>query len=113
MRGASTITQQLSQELLSRLADRLEAARAIIARRLEAGLPKARISDLPNVIGGDGIWGPKRWSRRRRWRAIINPRLLNPARPTAGLIGRQRIIPGRMGQVILPTPVPSSSRPRS
>ena len=34
--------------------------------------------------------------------AIVNPRLLNPARPTARLIRRQQLILRRMGAVIPP-----------
>ena len=38
--------------------------------------------------------------------AIVNPRLLNPARPTTRLLRRQRIILGRMGGVTLPPAAP-------
>ena len=34
--------------------------------------------------------------------AIINPRLLNPARPSARLLRRQQLILGRMGAAAAP-----------
>ena len=43
--------------------------------------------------------------------AIINPRLLSPARPTTRLLRRQRIILGRMGQVALPVPAAAKVEP--
>jgi monofunctional biosynthetic peptidoglycan transglycosylase len=121
IRGASTITQQLAKNLyLSPSRDPLRKLRElIIARRLEAALSKARIFEIYlNVIEwGDGIWGVEAAARRyfgvsasalNREQsallagAIINPRLLSPARPNRRLLGRQRIILGRMGQVALP-----------
>jgi len=124
IRGASTITQQLAKNLyLSPSRNPLRKLRElIIARRLEAALPKARIFEIYlNVIEwGDGIWGAEAAARtyfgipasalNARQAAllagaIINPRVLNPARPTARLLRRQQIILGRMGQVT-PPPVP-------
>jgi monofunctional biosynthetic peptidoglycan transglycosylase len=121
IRGASTITQQLAKNLyLSPSRNPLRKVRElIIARRLEAALPKARIFEIYlNVIEwGDGIWGADAAARRyfgipasalNREQAallagaIINPRLLSPAKPTARLLRRQRIILSRMGQVALP-----------
>ena len=75
----------------------------IIARRLEAELKKSRILELylNEIEWGDGVYGVEAAARtyfhksaaeldserRRRCspRAIINPRLLNPARPTPRL----------------------------
>ena len=123
IRGASTITQQLAKNLyLSPSRDPFRKLRElIVARRLEAALPKTRIFEIYlNVIEwGDGIWGAEAAARRyfgipasavNREQAallagaIINPRLLSPARPTPRLLRRQRIILGRMGQVSLPVP---------
>ena len=125
IRGASTITQQLAKNLyLSPSRNPLRKLRElIIARRLEAALPKARIFEIYlNVIEwGDGIWGAEAAARTYFGipasalnaqqaallaGAIINPRVLNPARPTARLLRRQQIILGRMGQVTPPVPVP-------
>jgi monofunctional biosynthetic peptidoglycan transglycosylase len=68
VRGASTITQQLAKNLyLSPSRDPLRKLRElIIARRMEAALPKARIFEIYlNVIEwGDGIWGAEAASRR-------------------------------------------------
>ena len=126
VRGASTITQQLAKNLyLSPSRDPLRKLRElIIARRLEAALPKARILELYlNVIEwGDGIWGADAAARTyfgvsasglNRAQsallagAIINPRVLNPARPTPRLVARQRLILGRMGGVEPPPPPPA------
>jgi monofunctional biosynthetic peptidoglycan transglycosylase len=125
IRGASTITQQLAKNLyLSPSRDPLRKLRElIVARRLEAALPKARIFEIYlNVIEwGDGIWGAEAAARTYFGipasavnaeqaallaGAIINPRVLNPARPTARLLRRQQIVLGRMGQVTPPVPVP-------
>ena len=125
IRGASTITQQLAKNLyLSPSRNPLRKLRElIIARRLEAALPKARIFEIYlNVIEwGDGIWGAEAAARtsfgvpasalsREQAAllagAIINPRALNPARPTTRLIRRQRIVLSRMGEVAPPVPVP-------
>ena len=124
VRGASTITQQLAKNLyLSPSRNPLRKLRElIIARRLEAALPKARIFEIYlNVIEwGDGIWGAEAAARtyfhgsaaslgREQAAllagAIINPRVLNPARPTQRLIRRQRIVLSRMGEVTPPVPV--------
>jgi monofunctional biosynthetic peptidoglycan transglycosylase len=115
LRGASTITQQLAKNLyLSPSRNPLRKFRElIIARRLEAELEKGRIFELYlNVIEwGDGIYGidaaaqtyfgtssgglgPTQSALLAA--AIINPRLLNPGRPTARLNARQRLILRRM-----------------
>jgi len=125
VRGASTITQQLAKNLyLSPSRNPLRKLRElVVARRLEAALPKARIFEIYlNVIEwGDGIWGVEAAARTYFGMsasavgaeqaallagAIINPRVLNPARPTARLQRRQRIILSRMGEVTPPAPVP-------
>jgi monofunctional biosynthetic peptidoglycan transglycosylase len=125
VRGASTITQQLAKNLyLSPSRDPLRKLRElIIARRMEAALPKARIFEIYlNVIEwGDGIWGAEAAARTYFGvpasalgpdqaallaGAIINPRVLNPARPTARLRARQRLIRGRMGAMTPPVAVP-------
>jgi monofunctional biosynthetic peptidoglycan transglycosylase len=125
IRGASTITQQLAKNLyLSPSKNPVRKLRElIITRRMEAALPKARILEIYlNVIEwGDGIWGAEAASRNyfgisasalsREQAAllagaIINPRVLNPARPSRRLLARQRIILGRMGAVEPPAPVP-------
>jgi monofunctional biosynthetic peptidoglycan transglycosylase len=117
-RGGSTITQQLAKNLyLSPSKNPLRKLRElIIARRLEAELPKSRILELYlNVIEwGDGIYGIESASHSYFQKsaadldpsesallagAIINPRLHNPAHPTARLIRRQRLILQRMGAV--------------
>ncbi len=120
-RGASTITQQLAKNLyLSPSKNPLRKLRElIIARRLEAELKKARILELYlNVIEwGDGIYGVEAAARAYFQAsagslgpeesallaaAIINPRMLNPARPTARLVRRQQLILRRMGVVSPP-----------
>ena len=125
IRGASTITQQLAKNLyLTPSRDPLRKLRElIIARRLEAALPKARIFEIYlNVIEwGDGIWGAEAAARTYFGvsasalnaeqaallaGAIINPRVLNPRRPSARLYSRQRLILSRMGEVTPPTPAP-------
>ena len=67
VRGASTITQQLAKNLyLTPSRSPLRKLRElIIARRLEAALPKARIFEIYlNVIEwGDGIWGAEAAAR--------------------------------------------------
>jgi monofunctional biosynthetic peptidoglycan transglycosylase len=121
LRGGSTITQQLAKNLyLSPSKNPLRKLRElIIARRLEAELKKARIFELYlNVIEwGNGIYGAEAASRAYFQTsaaalgptqsallaaAIINPRVLNPAHPTAGLIRRQQLILRRMGVVSPP-----------
>jgi monofunctional biosynthetic peptidoglycan transglycosylase len=128
-RGASTITQQLAKNLyLSPSRNPLRKLRElIIARRLENELKKARILELYlNVIEwGDGIWGVEAAARAYFGAsaaslgptesallagAIINPRVLTPAKPTARLLRRQQIILGRMGRVVPPPAVESTER---
>jgi monofunctional biosynthetic peptidoglycan transglycosylase len=128
VRGGSTITQQLAKNLyLSPSKNPLRKLRElVIARRLEAELKKARILELYlNVIEwGDGIWGAEAAARAYYGTsaanlgpaesallaaAIINPRVLNPARPTAGLLRRQQLILRRMGAVT--PPAIETSRP--
>src|SRR4030095_10698789 len=115
-RGASTITQQLAKNLyLSPSYDPLRKVKElIIARRLEVALTKTRIFELYlNVIQ----WGARVWGAEAAARAyfgipaaslsrqqsallagaIVNPRLLTPARPTRRLLRRQQIILARMG----------------
>ena len=120
-RGGSTITQQLAKNLyLSPSKNPVRKLRElIIARRLEAELKKARILELYlNVIEwGDGVYGIESAARTYYRKsaselgpaeaallaaAIVNPRLLNPAHPTARLIRRQQLILRRMGTVIPP-----------
>jgi monofunctional glycosyltransferase len=115
-RGASTITQQLAKNLYltpSRNPIR-KLKELLITRRLEAALTKRRILEIYlNVIEwGDGIFGADAASRAYFGKpasavsaeeaallagAIINPRLHNPAHPTARLRRRQEIIFRRMG----------------
>ncbi len=121
VRGGSTITQQLAKNLyLSPSKNPLRKLReVVIARRLEAELKKSRILELYlNVIEwGDGIWGAEAAARAYFGTsaanlgpaesallaaAIINPRVLNPARPTARLLRRQQLILRRMGAVTPP-----------
>ncbi len=116
VRGGSTITQQLAKNLyLSPSKNPLRKLRElIIARRLEAELKKTRILELYlNVIEwGDGVYGVESAARVYFQKsaaelvpseaallagAIVNPRLLNPARPTKRLIRRQQLILRRMG----------------
>jgi monofunctional biosynthetic peptidoglycan transglycosylase len=125
LRGASTITQQLAKNLyLSPSRNPVRKLRElIIARRLEGELQKARILEIYlNVIEwGDGIYGVEAAARTYFGSsasalgpresallagAIINPRLLNPAKPTARLIRRQQLILSRMGGVTPPAETP-------
>ena len=127
LRGASTITQQLAKNLyLSPSKNPVRKLRElIIARRMEAELEKARILELYlNVIEwGDGIYGAEAAARTYFHKpasslgvsesallagAIINPRVLTPAKPTRRLLARQQLILKRMGSVEPPvqtTPV--------
>jgi monofunctional glycosyltransferase len=126
VRGGSTITQQLAKNLyLSPSKNPLRKLKElIIARRLEAELSKGRILELYlNVIEwGDGIYGAEAAARTYFQTsaaglgpsqaailaaAIINPRALNPARPTRRLLARQQLILGRMGAVT-PPPMPAT-----
>jgi monofunctional biosynthetic peptidoglycan transglycosylase len=121
VRGASTITQQLAKNLyLSPSRNPIRKLRElIIARRLEAELKKSRILELYlNVIEwGDGIYGAEAASRTYFHKraaeltpseaallaaVIINPRVLNPTRPTARIVRRQQLILRRMGIVVPP-----------
>jgi monofunctional biosynthetic peptidoglycan transglycosylase len=121
VRGGSTITQQLAKNLyLSPSKNPLRKVRElVIARRLEAELKKARIFELYlNVIEwGDGVYGIEGAARTYFQRpaaelgpaesallaaAIVNPRLLNPAHPSARLLRRQQLILRRMGGVAPP-----------
>ncbi len=127
-RGASTITQQLAKNLyLSPSKDPVRKVRELfITRDLEAALTKRRILELYlNVIEwGDGIYGIEAAARTYFGvsaaslsaeqsallaGAIINPRVLTPARPTRRLLRRQRLILQRMGRVTPPRPVESES----
>ena len=118
VRGASTITQQLAKNLyLSPSRNPIRKLRElIIARRLEGELTKVRILELYlNIIEwGDGIYGVEAASRAYFHEsaaelspseaallagAIVNPRVLSPAHPTARLIRRQQLILKRMGAV--------------
>ena len=130
-RGGSTITQQLAKNLyLSPSKNPIRKLRELmIARRLEAELKKSRILELYlNVIEwGDGIYGAEA-AARTYFRAsaaslgpeesallaaaIVNPRLLNPAQPTARLLRRQQLILRRMGAVVPPQETAELSRDR-
>ena len=132
IRGGSTITQQLAKNLyLSPSRNPLRKLRELIlARRLEAELPKARIFELYlNVIEwGNGVWGAEaaastyfhtsaaslsREQAALLAGAIVNPRVLNPAHPPARLLRRQRIILARMGGREPPALVPVAAPSRS
>ena len=121
IRGGSTITQQLAKNLyLSPSRNPLRKVKELlIARRLEAELSKTRILEIYlNVIEwGDGVWGAEA-AARAYFRssaaslsreqaallagAIVNPRVLNPARPPRRLLRRQQIVLARMGRVAAP-----------
>src|SRR4051812_7147859 len=122
-RGGSTITQQLAKNLyLSPSRNPIRKLRElIIARRLEASLTKPRILELYlNVVEwGDGIYGAEAAAQAYFHKsaaalgpaesallagALVNARILVPARPNARLLGRQRIILARMGSVTPPAP---------
>jgi monofunctional glycosyltransferase len=128
VRGGSTITQQLAKNLyLSPSKNPIRKARELwIARRLEAELSKQRILELYlNLIEwGDGIYGAEAAARTYFRKsaaelgpqeaallagAIVNPRLLTPAQPTALLRRRQQLILGRMGAVTPPPVVVDSA----
>lgn len=121
VRGGSTITQQLAKNLyLSPSKNPMRKLRElVIARRLEAELHKARIFELYlNVIEwGDGVYGAEAAARTYFHTsaaalgpaeaallagAIVNPRMLNPARPNTRLLKRQQLILRRMGAVLPP-----------
>jgi monofunctional biosynthetic peptidoglycan transglycosylase len=127
-RGASTITQQLAKNLyLSPSKNPVRKLRELmITRKLEAALPKRRILELYlNVIEwGDGIYGAEA-AARAHFRvpaaaltapqsallaaAIVNPRVLDPSRPSGRLLRRQRMILRRMGRVMPPADAPPAS----
>ncbi|MDQ3213935.1 MAG: monofunctional biosynthetic peptidoglycan transglycosylase [Acidobacteriota bacterium] len=128
-RGGSTITQQLAKNLyLSPSKNPVRKAREfLIARQLETELTKQRILELYlNVIEwGDGIYGVEAAARTYFRKsaadlgpadaallaaAIVNPRILDPARPTARLRRRQQMVMRRMGAVT-PPPVAASASP--
>ncbi len=127
MRGASTITQQLAKNLyLSPTRNPFrKLSELLITRRLEHELSKTRIFELylNDIEWGDGIWGAEASARTYfgipasavgpdqaalMAGAIVNPRVLNIAKPNARLRARQRIIRARMGHV---TPPPVVARP--
>jgi len=127
MRGASTITQQLAKNLyLSPTRNPFrKLSELMITRRLEYELSKTRIFELylNDIEWGDGIWGAEAAARTYfgisasavgpdqaalMAGAIVNPRVLNIAKPNARLRARQRIIRARMGNV---TPPPVVARP--
>jgi len=129
-RGASTITQQLAKNLyLSPAKTPVRKIRELlIARRLEAELSKQRILELYlNLIEwGDGIYGAEAAARTYFGKpaadldpqesallaaAIVNPRLLDPGRPSARLRRRQQMIMRRMGAVVEPPVVAESVSP--
>jgi monofunctional biosynthetic peptidoglycan transglycosylase len=130
-RGGSTITQQLAKNLyLSPSKNPIRKVREIlIARRLEAELPKQRILELYlNLIEwGDGIYGAEAAARTYFGKsaadlapaeaallagAIVNPRVLTPGHPTARLRRRQQMILRRMGAVT-PPPIVADAPPAS
>ncbi len=133
VRGGSTITQQLAKNLyLSPSRSPLRKVREfVIARRLEAELSKTRIFEIYlNVIEwGDGVWGAEAAARQHFGvsaaglsreqaamlaGAIVNPRVLNPSRPSRRLRRRQQIILARMrraGEIEAPAAEPTPARP--
>ena len=129
-RGGSTITQQLAKNLyLSPSRDPVRKLRELmIARRLEAELSKRRILELYlNVIEwGHGVYGAEAAARRYFRKpasalspeeaallagAVVNARVLNPARPGARLRWRQRLILRRMGEGWSPPIPPAAAAP--
>ena len=121
IRGGSTITQQLAKNLfLSPTKNPYRKVRELlITRRLEAELSKTRILEMYlNLIEwGDGIWGAEAAAQRYFGvsasdlsaeqsallaGAIPNPRVFSPAKPSARLLNRQRIILGRMERKTAP-----------
>jgi monofunctional glycosyltransferase len=127
-RGGSTITQQLAKNLyLSPSKNPVRKLRELlIARRLEASLNKARIFEIYlNVIEwGDGIYGAEAAARTYFHKpasalsadeaamlaaCIVNPRIMNPAHETPGLLRRQKLILDRMGVVPPPPDLPAST----
>jgi monofunctional biosynthetic peptidoglycan transglycosylase len=134
-RGGSTITQQLAKNLyLSPSKNPIRKVKEfMIARQLEAELPKQRILELYlNVVEwGAGIYGAEAAARTYFRKpaadltapeaallagALVNARLLDPAHPTPRLRRRQQMVMRRMGAVTPPPvvagPVPESPAPR-
>jgi len=126
-RGGSTITQQLAKNLyLSPSKNPIRKLRELlIARSLEVELSKQRILELylNEIEWGDGIYGAEAAARTYFRKssadltaqeaallaaAIPNPRLLNPASPSARLRSRQQLVMQRMGAV---TPPPVAAGP--
>jgi monofunctional glycosyltransferase len=116
-RGASTITQQLAKNLyLSPSKNPLRKLTELaITRRLEAELSKRRILEIYlNVIEwGDGVYGVEAAARVYFHKSaaalgpdeaamlaacIVNPRSMNPSRPSGRLVRRQRLILERMAR---------------
>ena len=129
-RGGSTITQQLAKNLyLSPSKNPIRKARELlIARRLEGELSKQRILELYlNVIEwGDGVYGAEAAARTYFRKsaadlgpqdaallaaAINNPRVLDPAHPSARLRRRQQMVISRMGLVTPPPAVATQPVP--
>ncbi|HEY7498645.1 MAG TPA: monofunctional biosynthetic peptidoglycan transglycosylase [Vicinamibacterales bacterium] len=131
IRGASTITQQLAKNLyLSPSKNPIRKMRELlITRRLEAELTKQRIFELYlNVIEwGNGIYGAEAAARTYFGKsaadlgpqesallaaAIINPRVLDPGKPSARLRRRQEMVLRRMGAAtpppVIPGPIPAA-----
>jgi len=129
-RGGSTITQQLAKNLyLSPSKNPVRKLREfLITRRLEAALTKTRILELYlNVIEwGDRVYGAEAAARAYFKKpasaldaeesallaaCIINPRIMNPAHQTPGLVKRQKLILARMGVVTPPPEAPAVQPP--
>jgi monofunctional biosynthetic peptidoglycan transglycosylase len=113
VRGGSTITQQLAKNLYLSPAKTpwRKLRELLIARRLEAELDKCRILEIYlNVIEwGDGIYGAEAAAQTYFHKpatdldvtesalmagAIMNPRVLNPAKPSLRLLNRELRILG-------------------
>jgi len=126
-RGGSTITQQLAKNLyLSPSKNPIRKLRELlIARSLEVELSKQRILELylNEIEWGDGVYGAEAAARTYFRKssadltaqeaallaaAIPNPRVLNPASPSARLRSRQQLVMQRMGAV---TPPPAVAGP--
>jgi monofunctional biosynthetic peptidoglycan transglycosylase len=128
-RGGSTITQQLAKNLyLSPSKNPVRKVREfMIARELEAELPKQRILELYlNVVEwGDGIYGAEAAARTYFHKpaadlapqeaallaaALVNARLLDPGHPTSRLKRRQQMVLQRMGRVTPPPVIAGPAR---
>jgi monofunctional glycosyltransferase len=129
-RGGSTITQQLAKNLyLSPTKNPIRKVRELlIARRLESELTKQRILELYlNVIEwGPGVYGADAAARTYFRKsaselsadeaamlaaAIHNPRVHDPAHPSARLRRRQQMVMRRMGAVTPPPVVAGPAIP--